>query len=205
MLLWLVMEEVCNLPPATQVVLFSDNHATVHRLYKLTAQTPVAAMSSPGDSNWPSFATNTHSCSQIANVMTHIPSCLFGPEKQCDGKTHSNLLLLFNKISHSHPRPPGETWHELYRCHFCAEDAGLFHWHVEATNKNRMIHWHNYLSNTRPSLIYRASHSCSKSDASQDLRDMSCLTSIIEENKSRPEQSLWLYQSLSRQFPWSAI
>jgi hypothetical protein len=112
LLLFLVMEEVCDLQPGCHVALFSDNSPTISWVRKMAAKgskvadqllralclrmkqrniSPLTSLHIPGKKN----------------AMTDIPSRSFGSEKKWHCKTDSELLTLFNA---SFPLPSQNSW-----------------------------------------------------------------------------------------------
>jgi hypothetical protein len=112
LLLFLVMEEVCDMQPGCHIALFSDNSPTVSWVRKMAAKgskvadqllralclrmkqrniSPLTSLHIPGKKN----------------AMTDIPSRSFGSEKKWHCKTDDELLTLFNA---SFPLPSQNSW-----------------------------------------------------------------------------------------------
>jgi hypothetical protein len=83
LLLWLMIEEVCHLPPASHVALFSDNSPTVQWVRKLAAKGSLVAgqllraLSLRLKMKQVSPLTTMH-IEGSKNALTDVPSCSFG-------------------------------------------------------------------------------------------------------------------------------
>ena len=111
LMLWLVMEDVCNVTDA-HVALFSDNSPTVHWVQRLAAKHSEVAMqliralalrlqlakASP--------LTPMH-IAGVNNSLTDIPSRSFGSDVAWHCKTDNDLLTLFNS---TFPLPTQASW-----------------------------------------------------------------------------------------------
>lgn len=112
LLLFLVMEEVCDLQPGCHVALFSDNSPNVSWVRKMAAKgSKVAdqllrALSLRMKQHNISPLTTLHIPGK-KNAMTDIPPRSFGSEKKWHCKTEHELLTLFNA---SFPLPSQNSW-----------------------------------------------------------------------------------------------
>jgi hypothetical protein len=103
LLLWLVMEEVCQDLNGAHVALFSDNSPTVHWVQRLASQqSPIAmqllrALALRLHINRASPLTPLH-ISGVHNAMTDIPSRSFGSEPKWFCQTDADLRTLFNTL-----------------------------------------------------------------------------------------------------------
>jgi hypothetical protein len=116
LLLFLVMEDVCDLQPGHHVALFSDNSPTVSWVRKMAARgSKVAdqllrALCLQMKQRNISPLTSLHIPGK-KNAMTDIPSRSFGSEKKWHCETDEELLTLFNS---SFPLPSQNSW-TVYR------------------------------------------------------------------------------------------
>jgi hypothetical protein len=112
LLLFLVMEEVCDLQPGDHIALFSDNSPTVSWVRRmasrgsLVADQLLRALTLRMKLRQVSPLTTLH-IEGKKNAMTDIPSRSFGSEKKWLCKTEAELLTLFNA---SFPFPDQNTW-----------------------------------------------------------------------------------------------
>ena len=116
LLLWLIMEDVCEIKSGTHVALFSDNQPTVSWVQRMASKSSdvagqlVRALALRLKSSGASPLTPLH-IRGIHNAMTDIPSRSFGSEKKWHCKTDAELLKLFNS---SFPLPQQASW-TVYR------------------------------------------------------------------------------------------
>jgi hypothetical protein len=112
LLLFLVMEVVCNFTPGDHVLLFSDNSPTVHWVRRLAAKGSLVAgqllraLALRMKKNRVSPLTPMHIKGE-ENPMTDIPSRSFGSEAKWHCKTDAELLTLFNSFF---PLPNQKSW-----------------------------------------------------------------------------------------------
>ena len=112
LLLWLVMEEVCDFQPGDHVALFSDNSPTVNWVRRMAARGSMVAdqllraLALRLKQNHVSPLTPLHIAGK-KNEMTDIPSRSFGSEKKWFCETEEDLLKLFNS---SFPLPNQNSW-----------------------------------------------------------------------------------------------
>ena len=112
LLLFLVMEEVCDLGPGTHVALFSDNPPTVHWVRRMDAKGSwvagqmLRALALRMKQRHVSPLTPLHIAGE-KNAMTDIPSRSFGSEKKWHCIDDSALLNIFNS---SFPLPNQNSW-----------------------------------------------------------------------------------------------
>jgi hypothetical protein len=112
LLLFLVMEEVCELGPGTHVALFSDNSPTVHWVRRMAAKGSMVAgqllraLALRLKQRHVSPLTPLH-IAGVKNAMTDIPSRSFGSEPKWHCTDDNDLLTLFNS---SFPLPNQNSW-----------------------------------------------------------------------------------------------
>lgn len=112
LLLWLVMEEVCDLKAGDHVALFSDNSPTVNWVRRMAARGSLVAdqllraLSLRLKLKHVSPLTPLHIAGK-KNEMTDIPSRSFGSEKKWFCRNEDELLNLFNS---SFPLPQQNSW-----------------------------------------------------------------------------------------------
>ena len=112
LLLWLVMEEVCEVKFGDHVAVFSDNQPTVLWVDRLASKSSVVAGKLLGalalrlKMKVSSPLTPFHIAGK-QNAMTDIPPRSFGSEPKWHYKTDTDLLILFNK---KHPLPNKAYW-----------------------------------------------------------------------------------------------
>jgi hypothetical protein len=112
LLLWLVMEEVCDPQPGAHIALFSDNSPTVSWVCRMAAKGSLVAgellraLALRMKQKHVSPLTTLHIAGQ-KNAMTDIPSRSFGSEKKWYCKNDDDLLTLFNS---AYPLPNQNSW-----------------------------------------------------------------------------------------------
>jgi hypothetical protein len=112
LLLWLVMEQVCDPKPGAHFALFSDNSPTVSWVNRLAAKGSLVAgellraLALRMKAKQVSPLTTLHIAGQD-NAMTDIPSRSFGSEEKWYCKTDADLLTLFND---AYPLPNQNSW-----------------------------------------------------------------------------------------------
>ena len=112
LLLWLVMEEVCNLTRSCHVALFSDNQNTVSWIGKLASKSSlvagqlIRALALRLKMRRASPLTVQH-IRGVENAVTDIPSRSFGSNPAYFCKTHDELKTLFDK---KFPLPNQTSW-----------------------------------------------------------------------------------------------
>lgn len=115
LLLWLVMEEVCQLSSGSHVALFSDNSPTVSWVNRLASRNSqvadqlIQALSLRLKSRGVSPLSTMHIAGK-KNEMTDIPSRFFGSEQKWFCREEKDETDLFN----------------LYNSHFCLPDQNLW-------------------------------------------------------------------------------
>ena len=113
LMLWLVMEDVCELGSGTHVALFSDNSPTVSWVNRLASRNSkvadqlVRALALRLKVKQVSPLCTLHIAGE-KNEMTDVPSRSFGSEPKWHCKTDSELLDLYNSLF---PLPnPKDSW-----------------------------------------------------------------------------------------------
>ena len=115
LLLWLVMEEVCQLSSGSHVALFSDNSPTVSWVNRLASQNSqvadqlIRALSLRLKLKGVSPLSTMHIVGK-KNEMTDIPPCSSGSERKWFCRAEKEETDLFN----------------LYNSHFCLPDQNLW-------------------------------------------------------------------------------
>ena len=116
LLLWLCMEDVCNIESGSHVALFSDNQPTVSWVQRLVSKRLVVAgqlvraLALRLKMTGASPLTPLH-IAGVQNAMTDIPSRSFGSENKWHCKNDAELLNLFNS---QFPLPNQAFW-SIYR------------------------------------------------------------------------------------------
>ena len=215
LMLYLIMEVVCNLIIGAHVALFSDNQPTVSWVKRLAAKSSLIAgqllralvlrMKKRGTSP----LTPLH-IPGPQNQMTDIPSRSFGSEPKWHCIDDSDLLTLFNN---KFPLPKQASW-TVFRP---SKEICMKVLSVLRMKGTTMEEW------TQPpkigkhigkiggpssslwewTLRYRIPHLGTKSVHSLDLQHSNELATMVEENKSKLQQSLALSRPLARRSPWS--
>ena len=112
LLLWLVMEEVCNSFLACHMALFPDNQPTVHWVHRLAAKSSAVAghllqaLALRSKLKHASPLTPLH-IKGMENAITDIPSRSFGSNCAYFCKTDDDLKNLFNL---KFPLPHHQSW-----------------------------------------------------------------------------------------------
>ena len=217
LLLWLVMEDVCNIKSGDHAAVFSDNQPTVSWVKRLASKSSVVAgqlvralalrMKMTGASP----LTPLH-IRGVQNAMTDIPSRSFGQPKKWHCRTDAELLTMFD--SHF-PLPNQQCW-TVYQISSALSTKilsvlrmkliSLDEWRrlpspgrhigVVGASTSKLWEW---------TLTFREPHSKNESAACQDLQQSSATAiSIVNEAKSELQQSVALSQPLARRVPWTA-
>ena len=111
-LLWLVMESVCDTLDGAHVALFSDNSPTVHWVERMASRHSLAAMQLIRalalrlKINKTSPLTPLH-IAGVQNAMTDIPSRSFGSIPKWHCRSDMELLTMFNSMF---PLPSQASW-----------------------------------------------------------------------------------------------
>ena len=214
LMLWLVMENVCDVKPGTHAALFSDNQPTVSWVNQMASKSSdvagqlLRALSLRLKMKGVSPLTTLHVPGK-QNAMTDIPSRSFGSNPQWYCKTDTDLLNLFNK---KFPLPNQASW-TVFRPtkEICTRVLSVLR--MQATT---MEEWTRLpkvgeligeigspSSNLWEwTLTYRMSHTKSESDASLGLEDYNDLDTMVARNKYKLEQSLRRSQPLARRLLW---
>jgi len=216
-LLWLVMEDVCNPPPASHVALFSDNQPTVHWVQRLTSKSSAVAgqllraLALRLKLKEASPLTPLH-IRGIENAITDIPSRSFGSNPAYFCETDDDLKKLFNS---KFPLPNQTSWNvyqlslrtsmrviSILRMNTSSADA----WrrlpkagkHLGATGPAMSGLWEWTLS-------WRKPDTTTQSDASPASERESELAITVEENRFRLRQSLARSRPLARLLRWPGV
>jgi len=112
LLLWLIIEDICQLGAGSHVALFSNNSPTISWVKRLASKRLLVAaqllrvLALHLKAKQASQLTPLH-VSGCKNMMTDIPSCSWGSEPKWFCCTDSDLLLLFNN---TFPLPDQNSW-----------------------------------------------------------------------------------------------
>ena len=215
LLLWLIMEDVCEIKSGTHVALFSDNQPTVSWVQRMASKSSevaeqlVRALALRLKSSGASPLTPLHICG-IHNAMTDIPSRSFGSEKKWHCKTDAELLKLFNS---SFPLPQQASW-TVYRPSI---EIFMKVLSVLRTQVTTMEEWRRLPKRGQHTgaigavssrlwewtLTFRESVSRTKSDASPATQALYERGSSVEENKSKLRHAVARSRPLERRSPWT--
>ena len=214
LMLWLVMEDVCDIRSGSHVALFSDNQPTVHWVQRMAAKNSlvaaqlVRALALRLKKSGASPLTPLH-IAGVQNAMTDIPSRSFGSEAKWHCKTDCDLLQLFNS---QFPLPKQNSW-TVYRPSksICTKVLSVLRMQVTSMDvwrrlpkagrhtgaigspSSRLWEW---------TLSYRESTTPGECDASQGSPASRGRDTLVEENKSKVQQFLGLSRPLARRSPW---
>ena len=215
LMLWIVMEDVCNISSGDRVAVFSDNNPTVSWATRLASKSSrVAAQLIRGLAlrmkvMGAAPLTALHIKGK-ENAMTDIPSRSFGSEKKWHCKTNTDLQSLFTK---TFPLP--QTSWTVYQLDSEISTRILS---VLRMKGMKMDEWLRLPKRGRHigkigapmsnlwgwSLTYRRSSTDAATDSPLGLRRQSELGSTEEGNRWQLEQSLRHSLPLERRFPWSS-
>ena len=217
LMLWLVMEDVCNIQTGDHAALFSDNQPTVSWVRRLAAKSSlvagqlIRALALRVKMKGASPLTPLH-IAGVQNAMTDIPSRSFGRPAKWHCKNHDDLLTLF---SNKFPLPNQQCW-TVYQVSSAVSTKVLSVLRMQLTSLDE---WRQLRSPGRHignvgaptsklwewTLSYRVSHSNSGSEACQDLQELSeRVTSTVAETKYDLQRSVALSQPLARRVHWTA-
>jgi len=215
LLLWLIMEEVCDVKSGTHAALFSDNQPTVSWVQRMASKSDgvagelVRALALRMQASGVSPLTTLHVPGK-ENAMTDIPSRSFGSEPKWHCKTDADLLDLFNK---TFPLPQQNSWTVFSP----SNDLCMKVLSVLRMKRMPMDEWRrlpkrgkhtgkigNPLSHLWEwTLNYRVLPSNSGCGVSQDLQLSSERAIMVEVETSKLARSLALSRPLARRLPWS--
>jgi hypothetical protein len=215
LLLWLVMEEVCQLEPGAHVALFSDNSPTVHWVrhmatrgskvasqllralalrLKLSQVSPLTPLHIPGKHN----------------RMTDLPLRSFGSEPKWYCTTDTDLPTLFNR---KFPIPQQQSWTVFRISHaiFTKVLSVLRIQHTGMEGWRRLPVTGKFVGNTGTptaglwewTLTYRVSSKRTSADTSWASQGQSELDAMVAGVKSEVEQHLRRSRPLGRRLSWT--
>jgi hypothetical protein len=216
LLLFMVMEAVCNFEPGDHLLIFSDNSPTVHWVRRMAARGSLVAgqllraLALRMKANHVSPLTPLH-IQGVQNPMTDIPSRSWGSEAKWHCETDEDLLTLFNS---SFPLPEQKSWTvfqitsgismrviSLLRMQVSSMDGwrrlpriGRHIGEIGAATSG-LWEW---------TLIYRTSTTKNGLDCSQALRLESVMEDLVIEERSRVTQWQRLFQPLAQRSLWCA-
>jgi hypothetical protein len=216
LLLWLMMEEVCLLTPASHVALFSDNSPTVQWVRKLAAKSSLVAgqllraLSLRLKVKKTSPLTTMH-IEGSKNALTDVPSRSFGSNANWKCENDNDLRAMFNKFF---PLPSQNSWTVCRPTNaICTRVISILRMQAFGMDAWRRLPRTGRLigpigapmSNLWGwTLTFRTPLSESKSDASLDLRQDSEVDTMVAERRS--EVTRWQRRSvpLARRSRWTA-
>ena len=215
LLLWMIMEDVCDIKSGSHAALFSDNQPTVSWVDRMATQSEgvvgelLRALALRLDKSGISPLTTLHVPGR-QNAMTDIPSRSFGSEHKWHCKSDTDLLNLFNS---SFPLPNQASW-TVYRptLNLCMKVLSVLR-----TRRMTMEEWKQLPKRGkhigeigRPSshlwewtLSYRQNPTGTKSDASRDLQRSKERAITVKEEKLKLAQSLARSRPLARRLRWT--
>ena len=215
LLLWLVMEEVCDLTAGAHVALFNDNSPTVHWAERLTAKSGPAAMIVRAlalrlKAREASPLVPLHIAGE-ENSITDIPSRSFGIPEEWFCADDDALRF---KMDSLFPLPNQESWSVFHLTSniFMRVTSSLQMKHIDMEEWRRLPKIGSYTGSIGVpmsslwewTLTFRKSHSKTESDASQALQHDAALATTVKENKLKLEQSLRRSRPLVRRLPWTS-
>ena len=217
LLLWLVMESVCETLREKQVALFSDNSPTVGWVQRLAtcgsmvSAHLIRALALRLKLNGTCPISPLHIVGE-ENSMMDIPSGSFGSKQKWYCKDNTTLLTLFNNLF---PIPSQNSW-TVFQISYVVgmrvtsmlqmKNFTLEEWwqlprvgkHVGAAGQPMSHLWEWTLS-------YRTPRSLTESASLQASQDESVQATTVKENKSKLEASLAQSRPLARQSRWPRI
>ena len=215
LMLFLIMEDVCEFKSGSHAALFSDNQPTFSWVDRLASKSSevagqlIRALALRLSMSGVSPLTTLH-VKGTENAMTDIPSRSWGSVPKWHCKTCDDLLHLFNK---TFPLPEQASW----TVYSPSKEITMRVLSVLRTKRIGMDEWRRLPKRGRNTteigvplshlwewtLRYRLPPISTKCDASADLQRSSELASMVEENKSKLEQSLARSRPLARRSPWT--
>jgi hypothetical protein len=215
LILWLVMEEICDIEPGAHVALFNDNSPTVHWAERLTAKSGPAgfimrALALRLKAREVSPLTPLHIAGD-ENSISDIPSRSFGDpmEWHC-----VDDFALRDKINSFFPLPNQASW-TVFRLSskvFTRVTSALQMKHINMEEWRRLPKLGSVVGETGVTmsnlwewtLTFRTPHTKTKSGVSPVSQPDAALDTTVRENKLRLEQSLRRSRPLGRRFPWTS-
>jgi len=216
LLLWLVMEEVCDLSSGARVAVFSDNQPTVSWVDRLASKSSevagqlLRAMALRMKMRGAAPLTALHIPGK-QNAMTDIPSRSWGSNPKWHCKDDTDLLALFNT---TFPLPSQASWTVFHPTNaICMKILSVLRMKAISMEEWRQpgkIGKHIGTIGVPTShlwewtLSYRTNPSSSDSEPSPDSQACRERDTMVRENKCRLEQSLARSRPLARRSPWCA-
>jgi hypothetical protein len=214
LILWLVMEEVCDIAPGAHVALFTDNSPSVHWADRLTAKSGPAgfimrALALRLKTRGASPLTPLHIAGD-ENSISDIPSRSFGDpvEWHC-----VDDIAVRDKMNSLFPLPHQASWtvFQLNFKVFTRVISALLMKHIDMAEWRRLPKIGNAIGTTGVptsnlwewTLTYRTLRTRTKSDVLPVLRPDVERGTTVKENKLKLEQSLRRSRPLVRRFPWT--
>ena len=216
LMLWLVMEDVCDIESGDHVAAYSDNQPTVSWVVRLASKSSVVAgqliralalrMKTKGASP----LTPLH-IAGVQNAMTDIPSRSFGQPKKWHCETYTELLTLF---SEKFPLPNQQCW-TVYQV---SSEISTRILSVLRMKHSTLEEWRRLPSHGKHigdvgvptsklwewTLSSRVPRSKNGSEACQDSQEWSELVaSTVTEGRHELQRSVALSQPLERRVRWT--
>jgi hypothetical protein len=215
LILWLAMEEVCELTPGTHIALFSDNSPTVHWVRRMAARGSrvasqlLRALALRLKIRMVSPLTPLHIPGE-RNRMTDIPSRSFGSEPKWHCTSDDALLTLFNS---EFPLPNQQSWTVFRISHeiFTKVLSVLRMKHIGTDVWRRLPETGRYVGAIGAptahlwewTLTYRVSPTKTSADISWDSQEQCAWDTTVADAKSEVAQHLRLSRPLGRRLPWT--
>ena len=215
LLLWIVMEEVCELEAASHCALFSDNSPTVHWVRRMAARGSLVAAQLVGalalrlKQKGVSPLTPLH-VEGKRNAMTDVPSRSFGSEPKwfCD-----NDIDFCNMFNDMFPLPNQQSW-TVFKISTDLFTRVLSVLQMQAFEMDK---WRRLPPSGRfvgdigaptaglweLTLIYRTLPMRTSVDTLWDLPEQSDVAATVKDVRSEVERHLKISQPLVRRFPWT--
>ena len=215
LLLWLVMEEVCDLGSASHVSLFSDNSPTVHWVRRLAARGSlvatqlVRALALRLKVRGASPLTPLH-IEGKKNAMTDVPSRSFGSEPKWLCHNDVEFLSMYNKFF---PLPNQQSWtvFKISTALFTRVLSALQMKGLEMDEWRRLPKSGKFVGAIGEptaslwdwTLIYRVLPMGTSVDTSWGSQEQSEVDATVRGVRSAVGQQLKLSRPLARRFPWT--
>ena len=214
LLLWLVMEEVCNLQDSDHVALFSDNSPTVSWVERMSARGSLVAgqllraLALRQRVRMVSPLTTLH-IEGSKNDMTDIPSRSFGSEPKWYCKNNKEFLTMYNSLF---PLPNQESWTVFQlSTKVCMRVISLLRMQVITMDEwQRLPKAGRFIGEIGASTAYlwewtlsfRVPSTTNEQGTSQDSQRGCDLEALVEGEKSKLTQSRLLSRPLAKRSRW---
>jgi hypothetical protein len=215
LLLWLVIEEVCELEAASHCALFSDNSPTVHWVRRMAARGSlvaaqlIRALALRLKQKGVSPLTPLH-VEGKRNAMTDVPSRSFGSEPKWFCDTDTSFCRMFNDMF---PLPNQQSWtvFKISTDLFTKVLSVLRMQAFEMDEWRRLPRSGKFVGDIGApiaglwewTLIYRTLPMRTSVDTLWDSLEQFDVDATVKDVKSEVERHLKLSQPLVRRFPWT--